>query len=86
MTDYQTVLDHAMILSEQERADLVSALVHSLAQRNGGLPSEEWWTQWVAECERRLERYECGETRGVPWRDSMRRVREAVATQRTAQE
>jgi hypothetical protein len=86
MPDYQTVLDDAMNLSRHQRADLISALIHSLEPSRDDLPEQEWWTRWITECERRLERYERGQTQGAPWRESLRRAREAVAAQREANE
>ncbi|MSP41284.1 MAG: addiction module antitoxin RelB [Deltaproteobacteria bacterium] len=61
-------------LSAEERADLALQLIQSL-DSNGATTSTESKTAWLAECDRRLKRYESGEDQGVPLEVALQRAR-----------
>jgi putative addiction module component (TIGR02574 family) len=73
-----TLLDElrtrARQLSTEERADLALQLIQSL-DSDKGTSTQEWEAAWLAECERRLQRYEAGEDLGVPFEDVLKRAR-----------
>jgi hypothetical protein len=61
-----TLLDEiqtrARQLSAEERADLALQLIQSL-DGDKATTGQEWEAAWLAECERRLKRFESGEDR-----------------------
>ena len=73
-----TLLDEiqtrAKQLSIEERADLALQLIQSLDADNG-TSAQEWEAAWLAECERRLTRFESGEDQGVPLEVALNRAR-----------
>ncbi len=71
---FEEIQAKASQLSNEERAALALRLIESLdAQKS--ISADEWRTAWLAECERRLERYESGEDRGVTLEDALQRAR-----------
>ena len=73
-----TLLDEiqtrARQLSAEERADLALQLIQSL-DSDKAISAQEWEAVWLAECERRLKRYEAGEDQGVPLEVVLKRAR-----------
>ena len=61
-------------LSPDERALLALRLIQSLDAEEP-TTADEWETVWLAECDRRLARYESGEDRGVPLNVALVRAR-----------
>jgi putative addiction module component (TIGR02574 family) len=52
-------------LSAEERAALALGLIESL-DAEYPTQTDDWESTWLAECNRRVARYESGEDRGVP--------------------
>jgi putative addiction module component (TIGR02574 family) len=73
-----TLLDEiqtrARQLSAEERADLALQLIQSL-DADKATTAPEWEAAWLAECERRLKRFEAGEDQGVPLEVALKRAR-----------
>ena len=59
--------------SPEERADLALQLIQSL-DADKATTAQEWEAAWLAECERRLKRFEAGEDRGVPFEVALKRA------------
>jgi putative addiction module component (TIGR02574 family) len=73
-----TLLDEiqtkARQLSPEERADLALQLIQSLdAEKAASV--QDWQAAWLAECTRRLQRFEAGEDPGVPLEDVLNSAR-----------
>ena len=66
------VLDAALALSREERAELAAILTDSVG---GESSPEQVLAAWVAESKRRLEAYERGELKTVGYDDMMRQLR-----------
>ncbi|MGH7817796.1 MAG: addiction module protein [Candidatus Binatia bacterium] len=64
----------ASLLSPDERAILALHLIESLDAEKP-TTAKDWERTWVAECERRLARYESGEDQGVPLDEALERAR-----------
>ncbi len=71
MTDAaRKLLDDALLLSEDERANLASQLLASL----DGEPDSDWESAWLAELDRRVEvAKQRGET-GSDWQTARARI------------
>ena len=73
-----TLLDEiqtrAKQLSLEERADLALQLIQSL-DADEPTTAKEWEVSWLAECERRVKRFESGEDQGVPLEVVLKRAR-----------
>lgn len=82
MSTYEAVLEQAEQLTLAEREQLARELISSLAAPlDDRLPGKDvseaqWKAAWGAEIERRLGAYERGEVSAVPWRESLRQLRE----------
>lgn len=63
------LLDEAMKLPEQDRADLALRLLDSV-----GKPAEEVERAWFEEAKRRLGEIERGEVQTVPWTEARERI------------
>jgi putative addiction module component (TIGR02574 family) len=66
----QRVLDEALHLTEQERADLAASLIGSLDQRY----DEDSQQVWDAEVRKRVEELDSGKIQAVPWSEVRRRL------------
>ena len=64
------ILDEALSLSEEERAELVVALSDSL-----DLESARLSTEWTSEIGNRIAQIESGEVKPVPWSEVERRIK-----------
>lgn len=62
-------------LSASERVDLAQRLFASVEDEGPAGTEGEVEQEWIAEAERRYERYVAGETRSVPAADALARVR-----------
>jgi putative addiction module component (TIGR02574 family) len=71
---FDEIQTKASQLSTDERAVLALHLIRSLDAGNP-TTTQEWETAWLAECDRRLSRYESGEDRGVPLDVALKRAR-----------
>ena len=72
MTDTgEKLLDAALKLTPQERAELASALLVSL----DGEPEDGVEAAWAEGIERRARRVRNGEVRGAPWEEVLERLR-----------
>lgn len=79
MPSYETVLEQAGQLSYDEREKLVRDLIAGLQVPGDDLSEAQWKAAWGAEIERRLQAYEQGKVKGVPWRESIQQIRDALA-------
>jgi putative addiction module component (TIGR02574 family) len=74
----KTLLDEiqtrARQLSPEERAELALQLIQSL-DVDRTTTAQEWEAAWLAECGRRLKRFETGEDQGVPLEVALKRAR-----------
>jgi putative addiction module component (TIGR02574 family) len=66
----QKVLEEAMSLPEDERADLAAALIESL----DGTADEGVEEAWAQEIERRVHEVESGAVETVPWSEARKRI------------
>jgi putative addiction module component (TIGR02574 family) len=72
MTDTgEKLLNQALKLTPEERAELAAALLTSL----DGEPDEGVEIAWAEEIERRARRVRAGDARGAPWEDVLERLR-----------
>jgi putative addiction module component (TIGR02574 family) len=71
MKTARKILDEALELSPEERADLAYELISSL----DGPPDPDAEEAWAKEIERRARRYLAGESPGIPWEDVLERLR-----------
>ena len=70
----EEIQSRARQLSPEERADLALNLIQSVdADKTKKAP--DWEAVWLAECDRRLQRYEAGEDQGVTLEAVFDRVR-----------
>lgn len=69
----EQVLNSALALSDEERGELVEALIASLSDTAG--PIDE---SWRAIIERRSAEIRSGKVTPVPWEDVKRRARERL--------
>lgn len=77
MSTVQEILDHALQLSDSERAEIAEGILRSL----GDTTSEESAAidvAWLAEADRRVNEYRAGRMGGSEWRDSIARVRTKI--------
>lgn len=74
----QKVLEEALTLPPEERADVAATLIESLdEQEDEGV--EEAWAQ---EIERRIRDVESGAVKTIPWSEARRRLRERLDARR----
>jgi putative addiction module component (TIGR02574 family) len=66
------VLEQALRLSEEERAELIDHLTLSLDQ----VPDEEVEAAWSAEIQKRLDDIEQGRVELIPWPEARRMIME----------
>ena len=64
-------------LSAEERAALALRLIESLDAEYPTQP-EDWESTWLAECNRRVARYESGEVQGVPLDQALTHARQRL--------
>ena len=69
----QVVLEQALKLTPQERAEVAEQLIASLDEG----PDAEVEQAWQEEVQRRLQQVERGEVKTVPWEEVQRRLRHA---------
>ena len=74
-TTIEDVLDAALGLPDEERIELVEALITSLEQPGSPPFDDESWRPFIR---RRLEELTTGATRSIPWSEVKRRAREAA--------
>ena len=67
------ILEEALALPDDERAELVDALSASLES-----PADDMSPEWKAEIGRRIEAIERGESKLIPWDEVEARVRTAL--------
>lgn len=79
MSTVESLLDQALQLSPDDRADLAHRLLKSLGPEDEVLSDEQWIAAWAPELERRVRAYERGETGATDWRESLERVRSSLA-------
>lgn len=63
------LLDEALQLPEDDRAELVLRLLDSL-----GEPTDEVERAWITEAKRRLSEIQRGESHTVPWAEARQRI------------
>lgn len=69
MSQAARILDEAMQLPEQDRAELALRLLDSV-----GEPAEEVEQAWIAEAKTRLAELKRGEVQTVPWSEARARI------------
>ena len=67
----------AATLSAEDRAALALRLIESL-DADYPTQTEDWESTWLAECDRRVARYESGEDRGVPFDQALTHARQRL--------
>ena len=67
----QVVLDEALKLTAQERAEVAEQLIASLDEG----PDTGVEQAWQEEVQRRLQQIERGEVKTIPWEEVQRRLR-----------
>jgi putative addiction module component (TIGR02574 family) len=67
----------AAALSAEERAALALRLIESLDAEHP-IHAGEWESVWLAECDRRVARYESGADRGVPLDQALTHARQRL--------
>jgi putative addiction module component (TIGR02574 family) len=67
----QKVLEEALALPPEERADLAATLIDSLDDRE----DEGVEQAWAEEIERRIKEVESGQVKMIPWSEARRRLR-----------
>lgn len=72
------VLEEALRLTPQERADVAAELLESLEVERPD-QQEEVEKAWAEEIERRARRILAGESTGAPWEEVRRRLEERLA-------
>lgn len=70
MKTFNEVLDAAMTLPVEQRADLIDTLITSLPSGKDGPLSDEW----MAEIARRSAEVDAGTAELIPWEEVRRRV------------
>ena len=70
----ENLLEQAMKLGVDERAELAAELLASL----DGEPEEDVEAAWAAEIQRRIERIEAGAEKFIPWDDVKRRIEKEI--------
>jgi putative addiction module component (TIGR02574 family) len=68
-SDAIRLLDEALQLPEQDRAELALRLLDSV-----GEPTDQVETAWIEEAKRRLAEIDRGEVHTVPWPDARLRI------------
>jgi putative addiction module component (TIGR02574 family) len=63
------LLDEAMLLSEQDRAELALRLLDSV-----GEPADQVERAWIEEAKRRLAAIERGEVQTISWSEARERI------------
>ena len=76
----QKLLEEALTLPEEERAELASKILATL----DGPPDDDAEAQWADEIARRLEEYEKDPTRAESWAVVKARIRRKVWGKKTA--
>lgn len=66
----QKVLEEALALPADERADLAATLIDSLDEREDEAIEEAW----AREVQRRIQEVESGEVRTIPWSEARKRI------------
>lgn len=67
----QVVLEEALKLSPNERAEVVEQLIASLEEA----PETDVEQAWQEEVQRRLQQVERGEVKTIPWEEVQQRLR-----------
>lgn len=67
---FQVVLEEALKLSPNERAEVVEQLIASLEEA----PDTNVEQAWQEEVQRRLQQIERGEVKTIPWEEVQRRL------------
>lgn len=67
----QVVLEEALKLSSNERAEVAERLIASLDE----MPDTDVEQAWQEEVQRRLQQIERGEVKTIPWEEVQRRLR-----------
>lgn len=67
----QVVLEEALKLSSNERAEVAERLIASLDE----MPDTDVEQVWQEEVQRRLQQIERGEVKTIPWEEVQRRLR-----------
>ncbi len=70
----EKVLEDALTLPPNERADLAATLMDSLNEHEDEGVEEAW----AKEIERRIQEVESGAVKTIPWSDVRRRLRQVV--------
>ena len=65
----QRLLDEALQLPEQDRAELALRLLDSV-----GEPTDQVEREWIEEAKRRLAEVERGDVQTVPWSEARERI------------
>lgn len=78
MASVESLLDQALQLSPEDRADLAQRLLQTLEKGHRSLSADEWVAAWKPELERRVQAHERGETVAMDWRESLERVRNSL--------
>lgn len=83
MNSVENLLEQALRLESDERAELAHRLLDSLDDDDLEMSSDEWSEAWAEEILRRIERVERGESQLIDWDDAKRRLRDSLAKART---
>jgi putative addiction module component (TIGR02574 family) len=70
-TQSQEIIDIALALPDEDRADIAATLIRSLETETDADAD----AMWAAEIQRRMDAIDRGEVRLVPWDDVMRELR-----------
>jgi len=72
--DAKKLLDEALKLPADARAELVGRLLRSLDEEEGDLSPEEYQAAWSAEIERRLREVDEGKVQPASWEEARQRI------------
>jgi len=66
----EQILEQAKALSDAERADLAEQLLDSVSPSS----DPEYQAAWTAEIQKRLQDFDTGKTKGIPWEEVRERL------------
>jgi putative addiction module component (TIGR02574 family) len=72
--DAKKLLDEALKLPADARAELVGRLLRSLDEEESDLSPKEYEAAWSSEIERRLREVDEGRVQPASWEDARRRI------------
>lgn len=84
MSTVDSLLDQALELSPEERADLAHRLLCTLSEGDESLSGEEYEAAWAEEIRARSDALARGEVISSDWRESLARVRQRMLERRSS--